>query len=108
MDQPNKPALVMIHGLIGSLDYFDAGERIGDARVAMPDLLGYGTRAGGPTRGLTLAGQAEHVVGLVRALPDKTVWLLGHSMGGAVAMLVADRIPERIAGVINVEGNFSL
>ena len=103
-----KPMLVMIHGLIGSLDYFDPGERIGEARVAIPDLLGYGSQAGAPTCGLTLAAQAEHVVGLIRALPDETVWLLGHSMGGAVAMLVADRIPDRIAGVINVEGNFSL
>ena len=108
MDQPNKPVLVMIHGLIGSLDYFDPGERIGEARVAMPDLLGYGYQAGVPTRGLTLAGQAEHAIGRVRALPDETFWLVGHSMGGAVAMLVADRIPDRIAGVINVEGNFSL
>lgn len=40
MDQPNKPSLVMIHGLIGSLDYFDPGEQIGEARVAMLDLLG--------------------------------------------------------------------
>ncbi|MCH8054391.1 MAG: alpha/beta hydrolase [Planctomycetes bacterium] len=102
------PMLVMIHGLMGSLDNFDAGERIGEARVAMPDLLGYGSQAGVQTRGLTLAGQAEHVVGLIRALPDETVWLLGHSMGGAVAMLVADRIPDRIASVINVEGNFTL
>ncbi len=102
------PMLVMIHGLIGSLDYFDPGERIGEARVVTLDLLGYGSLAGAPIRGLTLAGQAEHVVGRVRALPDETVWLLGHSMGGAVAMLVADRIPDRIAGVINVEGNFTL
>ena len=108
MDPPNKPSLVMIHGLIGSLDYFDPGERIGEARVVTLDLLGYGSLADVPTRGLALAGQAEHVVGLVRSLPDETVWLLGHSMGGAVAMLVADRIPDRMAGVINVEGNLSL
>ncbi len=103
-----KPMLIMIHGLIGSLDYFDAVGRIGLARVAASDLLGYGSLAGVSARRLTLAGQAEHVVGLIRALPDETVWLLGYSMGGAVAMWVADRIPERIAGVINVEGNFSL
>ncbi len=108
MDQPNKPLIVMVHGLIGSLDYVDPAERIGEARVVILDLLGYGSLASAPIRGLTLAGQAEHVVGLVRALPDEAVWLLGHSMGGAVAMLVADRIPDRIAGVINVEGNFTL
>ncbi len=103
-----KPMLVMIHGLIGSLDYFEPSDRISQARVATLDLLGYGSQASVPAHGLTLAGQAEHVVELVRTLPDETVWLLGHSMGGAVAMLVADRIPDRIAGVINVEGNFTL
>ena len=100
--------LIMIHGLIGSLDYFDPRERIGEARVVTLDLLGYGSLASVPIRELTLAGQAEHVVGLVRALPDETVWLVGHSMGGAVAMLAADWIPDYIAGVINVEGNFTL
>lgn len=103
-----KPMLIVIHGLIGSLNYLDPNRRIGEARVATLDLLGYGSLASVPTRGLTLAGQAEHVVGRVRALPDDAVWLLGHSMGGAVAMLAADRIPDRIAGVINVEGNFTL
>ncbi len=100
--------LIMIHGLIGSLDYFDPDRRIGEARVVTLDLLGYGSLADMPTHRLTLAGQAEHVVELVGSLPDKAVWLLGHSMGGAVAMLAADRIPDRIAGVINVEGNFTL
>ena len=100
--------LLMIHGLIGSLRYFDPDERISEARVLTPDLLGYGSLAGVPIRDLTLAGQAEHVVELVRAQPADAVWLVGHSMGGAVAMLAADRIPDRIAGVINVEGNFSL
>lgn len=27
MDPPNKPSLVMIHGLIGSPDYFDPRDR---------------------------------------------------------------------------------
>ena len=77
MDQPNKPALVMIHGLIGSLDYFDPRERFGGARVVTLDLLGYGSLAGAPIRGLTSAGQAEHVVELIRGQPEATVWLLG-------------------------------
>ena len=89
MDRPTKPSLVMIHGLIGSLDYFDPGERIGEARVTTPDLLGYGSRTGVPTRGLTLAGQAEHVVEPVRTLPEETVWLLGHSM--AATRLIVQR-----------------
>ena len=35
-------------------------------------------------------------------------WLLGHSMGGAIVMLVADTDPDSILGIINVEGNFTL
>lgn len=108
MEQRNKPVLVMVHGLIGSLDYFGAEQRIGEVRVMTIDLLGYGSQAGMPSRELTLAAQAEHVADLVRGLPGEAVWLLGHSMGGAVAVLVVDRIPERVAGIINVEGNFTL
>lgn len=31
--------------------------------------------------------------------------LVGHSMGGAIAVLYAKRFPERVLGLINVEGN---
>ena len=98
MEQLDRPMLLMIHGLIGSLDYFDPGRRIGQARVVALDLLGYGSLAGVPIRELTLAGQVEHVVELVREQPADAVWLVGYSMCGAVAMLAADRIPDRVAG----------
>ena len=103
-----KPTLVMIHGLVGSLDYFDPRSRLANVVVETPDLLGYGShRESEPTR-LTLAAQAEHVAGVISRLDAARVWLLGHSMGGAVAVLLADRWPDLIAGLINVEGNFTL
>lgn len=104
----NKPRLLMIHGLVGSLDYFDPASRVSEARVETCDLLGYGSfREVGPAR-LSLATQAEHLAGFIAKLDPPKVWLLGHSMGGAVGMLLADRWPHLVAGMINVEGNFTL
>ena len=104
----DKPTLLLIHGLIGSLRYFDPADRLPRVAVVAPDLLGYGAHRDEPAAALTLAGQAAHVQRVLAALSAPRVWLLGHSMGGAVAMLVADALPNRVAGLINVEGNFTL
>jgi pimeloyl-ACP methyl ester carboxylesterase len=34
--------------------------------------------------------------------------LVGHSVGGAIAMLFAARYPKMVLGIVNVEGNFTL
>ena len=104
----NNPRLVMVHGLVGSLHYFDPAARIGGARVQCCDLLGYGRYRNVDVAKLTLDAQADHLAGYLDELGGGPAWLLGHSMGGAVVMLVADRRPELVAGIINVEGNFTL
>ncbi|MCK4341478.1 MAG: alpha/beta hydrolase [Phycisphaerae bacterium] len=103
-----QPTLVMIHGLVGSLEYFRPEQRITCASVHAWDLLGYGSLQDVPSSRLTLSLQVKHVAGRIAELGDRPVWLLGHSMGGAVAMLLADRYPELVSGIINVEGNFTL
>ena len=97
--------MLMVHGLIGSLDCFEPGRRIGGEAVRTIDLVGYGTLPLARGRRPTLQDQAEHVAS---HLPDRPTWLLGHSMGGAIAMMVADQHADRVVGVINVEGNFTL
>lgn len=104
----HKLTLLMIHGLIGSLDYFDPALRIQYAGVHTLDLLGYGDLRGVDKDRLTLKAQTEHIVSRMASLPNRPVWLLGHSMGGAVAMLAAAQRPELVRGIINVEGNFTL
>jgi pimeloyl-ACP methyl ester carboxylesterase len=101
-----KPTLLMIHGLAGSLDYFGAEARIKNAQVHTLDLLGYGDYRDVEPQHLTLRGQAEHVASTMAALPKEPLWLLAHSMGGAVVMMAADQRPELVRGIINVEGNF--
>jgi pimeloyl-ACP methyl ester carboxylesterase len=106
MKPMSRPTLVMIHGLIGSLQYFDPRKRLPGIRVMTEDLLGYGRHAAVPRDRLTLAAQADHIAGYLDVLQGR-VWLLGHSMGGAVAILVADRRFDRVCGVVNVEGNLT-
>ena len=104
-----KPALVMIHGLVGSLNYFAPEQRISGATVHTCDLLGYGRWQDTAPKDLTLATQLDHVARFIAGLNEqRPVWVLGHSMGGAIAMLLASRHPELVRGVINVEGNFTL
>jgi pimeloyl-ACP methyl ester carboxylesterase len=104
----NRPALVMVHGLVGSPDYFEPARRIHNADVFCCDLLGYGAHRDAPAETLTLAAQAAHAVEYAERLRRGPVWLLGHSMGGAIVMLAEDRRPDLVAGIINVEGNFTL
>jgi pimeloyl-ACP methyl ester carboxylesterase len=98
----------MIHGLFGSLAYFDPASRISNATVYPFDLLGYGELTGVHTGRLTMQGQVEHAVRQLRALSDRGTWVLCHSMGGVIAMLLADQHPDLVHGIINVEGNFTL
>ncbi len=103
-----QPVLVMIHGLMGSLVYFEPERRIRGAEVHAPSLLGYGEERGADVARLTLQSQAEHVA---RYLAERTrgeVWVVAHSMGGAVATVLLDQFPDRIVGLINHEGNFTL
>lgn len=103
-----KTSLLLIHGLAGSLDYFEPTKRITKATVHTPDLLGYGGMRDVSEDRLTLQAQADHVASYLETRCQTPAWLLGHSMGGAVAMLVADQRPELVHGIINVEGNFTL
>ncbi|MDB5819161.1 MAG: alpha/beta hydrolase [Rhizobacter sp.] len=108
----SRTPLVMIHGLLGSIDYFDPARYLDGLAVHTPDLSGYGTNpqadATIDAQPLTLSGQARHIADYLRQQVRAPAWLLGHSVGGAVAMLAAAQAPEHVLGVISVEGNFTL
>ena len=108
MNEP-KPALLMVHGLLGPIDFFDPASRMPGTEVHAPDLPGYRLQPPhAPGDALTLTRYAEWLADYVRKRIDRPVCLLGHSVGGAIAMLAAGLLPGAVRMVINVEGNFSL
>jgi pimeloyl-ACP methyl ester carboxylesterase len=98
------PTLVWLHGLgewsIG-FDAVAAHPAFSGFSHVMPDLPGYG-RSPWPVRPEGLEQLADR---LAAWIGDSRPALIGHSMGGVLATLVAERITVR--AVVNVEGNLS-
>lgn len=99
---------VFVHGLIGTLGAQDLLQRFSPRPVLAPDLLGYGEHASAPPERIDLDAQAQHLNREVEEAGAERVHLVGHSVGGAVAALFADRHPHRVASLVSVEGNFTL
>ena len=102
-----KP-IVLIHGLIGSLDNPDFLATFGPRRAHAPALLGYGTYQDHVRRSWTLRDQADHIAGFIHANSEGPVHVVGHSAGGAVAVMLALLHPRLVRSVTSVEGNFTL
>ncbi|AJK48787.1 alpha/beta fold hydrolase [Burkholderia plantarii] len=103
----HRPPVILVQGFIGSFDAiaFDTPDR----RHAAPDLLGYGAYRHVPFEAISLPEQVEHIRAFIAARTDApTVDLVGHSTGGAIAMLFAHAYPDRVRRIVNVEGNFTL
>jgi pimeloyl-ACP methyl ester carboxylesterase len=66
------------------------------------DLRGHGN-SGKPEPPYSWSLFAADVTAYVEQLPPRQVLLCGHSMGGATAVEVAARMPERVAAVVLVE-----
>ena len=102
-DAPDEaPTLVMLHGFTGSKEnWYPVAERLrGRYRLLIPDLPGWGESERQAGEDYGFAAQATRVDGFIRALsPDKPVVLLGHSMGGGIAAVVAARYPMRVSRV---------
>lgn len=103
----DRPALVLIHGLLGSGSYYDPQALLPGLDVRTPDLLGYGSNRS-IDEGIGLHAQATEIARVLREEVGRPAWLLGHSVGGAVMMLAAGQVPELVAGLVSVEGNFTL
>jgi lipase len=100
--------VVFIHGIFQMLGDLPAARFLAPRPTLIPDMLGYGTHASATVETISIQAQADNLARRIRASGYAKAHIVGHSVGGAVAMLLARRHPELVASLINVEGNFTL
>src|SRR5580692_3042803 len=102
-----KPPLVLLHGLTASGACWIPLARAleGEYDVVMPDARGHGNSSTPPT-GYRYENYASDVVGLIQGLGLAAPVLLGHSMGGMTAAVVASQITTAIRAVILADPTF--
>ncbi|OLF10345.1 alpha/beta fold hydrolase [Actinophytocola xanthii] len=97
------PPVLLLHGIARSLeDWTEQHQLLEGFRVYSVDLPGFGESDPLPGRA-TLPPYAEHVRGFLDAVGERQpVHVVGNSLGGAVAMLLALRHPDRVRSMVLV------
>ncbi len=102
---PANPPVVMLHGIARSLDDFaDQHDLLDDDhRVYSIDLAGFGESDPLPGKS-TLPAITDAVAEVLDQLGEtRPAHLIGNSLGGAVAMLLALRYPDRVRSLVLVD-----
>jgi len=97
------PALLLIHGIGDSSETWrDIIPRLAEQHtVIAPDLLGHG-RSDKPRADYSVAAYANAMRDLISVLGVDRVTVVGHSLGGGVAMQFAYQYPERCERLVLV------
>ena len=100
VDEGSGPPLLLIHGLASQLQTYTYAVTpllASRFRLIAVDRPGSGYSQAASTA--TLGAQAALVSGLLRELGVERALVVGHSLGGALALALALDHPERVAGV---------
>ena len=104
---PAAPPLVVLHGLFGTLDNWQTlARRWADEaglRVVSVDLRNHGRSFHAPAHSYALLAQDVAALLDHLALDPARLTVLGHSMGGKVAMQLALTQPQRLAQLVVVD-----
>jgi pimeloyl-ACP methyl ester carboxylesterase len=90
------PNVVLIHGMINSSRHWgDVAKRLaGSYRVIAPDLIGHG-EAATPRGDYSLGAHAAGIRDLLTTIGVERATIVGHSLGGGVAMQFFYQFPQR-------------
>jgi lipase len=104
-----RPVVVAVHGITGTHRAFRAlAEQLGqDVTLVAPDLRGRGhsNQISGP---FSMAAHADDLVAVLDHVGVQRATVLGHSMGGFVAVVTALRHPQRVERLVLVDGGLPL
>lgn len=97
--------LVLVHGFTGSKEnWLDAARELTPHfRVILPDLPGWGASQRNDGDDYGIEAQVRRLTAFLAATSQRPVHLVGHSMGGHIAGLVAAREPARVATLVLVD-----
>ena len=101
-DEGSGPAIVMIHGLGGQMGNFNMALTpllTADHRVIVIDRPGMGWSSRDEGALANPRAQADTVAALIDALGLERPLVVGHSLGGAIALCLAMHHPERTRGL---------
>jgi N-formylmaleamate deformylase len=103
----DKPPLVLLHGLTGNGACWTPLARSLESEydVVMPDARGHGDSST-PLQGYRYEDHAGDVIELIRGLGLSAPIVLGHSMGGMTAAVVATLAAGVVRGVILADPTF--
>ncbi len=100
--------IIFIHGLFQTPYASSVSPFLAPHSVSIPDLPGYGTKQSYHPSDISITAGADFIHKHIHVLGYDKAHLVGHSVGGAVAVEVASRYPEAVTSIISVEGNFTL
>jgi len=100
--------VLLLHGLGASHAFFlpaAAGKALAGRPVILPDLPGHGDSQDPAGFSCAMEDLADLLLELLDGLGLRRVSLVGHSMGGTIALHMAERDPGRFTGLLFAEGN---
>src|SRR5688500_12763891 len=91
------PPVVLIHGMVNSSRHFkEVALRLAERHtVIAPDLIGHGDSAT-PRGDYSLGAHAAAIRDLMLAIGVERASIVGHSLGGGIAMVFFWQFPERV------------
>jgi branched-chain amino acid transport system permease protein len=102
VENGSGPVLLYIHGNTGSLLWFDRVMSIPGWRTIALDIPNFGRS--GPLPGeISIDRYADAVASFIGALDVKRPVVVGHSLGGSVALSLAARYPELLRALVLVD-----
>ncbi len=102
LGRAGQPTILLLHGWTASADlnWFRAYDAVGaEGRLLAVDHRGHGRGLRSEER-FTLEDAADDAAALLRTLDAGPAVVVGYSMGGPIAMLLWERHPELVAGLV--------
>jgi pimeloyl-ACP methyl ester carboxylesterase len=97
------PAVVLIHGMLNSSSHWQEVSQLlaENHTVIAPDLIGHGDSAA-PRGDYSLGAHAASIRDLLAAIGIERATIVGHSLGGGVAMQFFYQFPQRVERLVLV------